>query len=234
MILRLTFTIPHSFQERKTPLNNQMIQDLLLQIPGLLLAISFHEMAHGYMAYRKGDYTAKMMGRITLNPVKHIDPFGTVLVPLILAFSGAPVFGWAKPVPVNSFNFKSPRKDNAIVSLAGPASNLVLAVALSLILKILLMFGGGGNIITPLARMLFYGVYISVILGVFNLIPVFPLDGSHILTGILPAHQAQVFSRHERYGPIILLLLIFTGLLWRIIDPFASIVFHTIRVIFGF
>ncbi|MGD8353611.1 MAG: site-2 protease family protein, partial [Pseudomonadota bacterium] len=173
-----------------------MIQNLLLQLPGLLLAISFHEMAHGYVAYLKGDYTAQMMGRITLNPIKHIDPFGTVLVPLILAFSGAPVFGWAKPVPVSSFNFKSPRKDNAIVSLAGPVSNLLLAVVLSLILKILLMFGSGGSFITPLARMLFYGIYISVILGVFNLIPVFPLDGSHIVTGILPAHQAQVYSRH--------------------------------------
>ena len=211
-----------------------MIQNLLLQVPGLLLAISFHEMAHGYMAYRKGDFTAKMMGRITLNPLKHIDPFGTVLVPIMLALSGAPVFGWAKPVPVSPFNFKSPRKDNAIVSLAGPASNFLLAIVLAMMLKFLILISGPGSFLTPLKWMFFYAVYISVILGVFNLIPVYPLDGSHIVTGILPAHQAQVYSRHERYGPIILLVLIFTGILWRILDPLASIVFGTIRVIFGF
>jgi len=210
-----------------------MIQGLLLQMPGLLLGISVHEMAHGYMAYRKGDYTAKMMGRITLNPARHIDPVGTVLVPIMLALSGLPVFGWAKPVPVSTFNFKSPRKDNAIVSLAGPASNFLLAIVLAFMLKILLLIANPGSIVTPLSQMLYYGVYISVILGVLNLIPISPLDGSHIVTGILPAHQAQVYSRHERYGFIILLVLIFTGILWRIIGPVSRGIFYAITGIIG-
>lgn len=198
-----------------------MIQNLLLQLPGLLLGISVHEMAHGYMAYLKGDYTAKMMGRLTLNPIKHIDPFGTVLVPIMLAFSGAPVFGWAKPVPVSSFNFKSPRKDNALVSLAGPASNLLLAIILSILFKIILLFHGPASIMEPLTKMFIYGIIISVYLMILNLIPIFPLDGSHIVTGILPAHQAQVYSRHERYGFIILLVLIFTGILPKILNTVA-------------
>ena len=207
-------------------MTNDIILRLIIQLPPLMLAISVHEMAHGYMAFRKGDYTAKLMGRVTLNPIKHVDPVGTVLVPLMLAFSGTGViFGWAKPVPVNSFNFKHPRKDNAVVSLAGPASNFLLAFALALIFRILLWVPGPDVIMTssvlkPLVIMLIFGIKISLVLGVFNLIPVHPLDGSHIVTGLLPAHQAQVYSRHERYGFIILIVLLFSGLLWRIIGPF--------------
>ena len=211
-----------------------MIQNLILQLPGLLLSISVHEMAHGYMAYRKGDYTAKMMGRLTLNPIKHIDPVGTVLVPVMLAISGAPIFGWAKPVPVNSFNFKSPRKDNALVGLAGPASNFLLAIVLSLVLRVLVLFPGPAGIMEPLTAMFYYGIVISVFLGVLNLIPIHPLDGSHIVSGILPAHQAQVYSRHERYGFIILLVLLFTGVLIRIIEPISIIILNVIIRLFGF
>jgi Zn-dependent protease len=217
----------HPAFERKPVLSNQMIQNLLLQLPGLLLGISVHEMAHGYAAYLKGDYTAKLMGRLTLNPVKHIDPFGTVLVPIMLALSGGPIFGWAKPVPVSTINFKSPRKDHALVGLAGPASNFVLAVVLGVLLRILLMIPGPSSVMTPLILMVFYAIIISVFLGVLNLIPIHPLDGSHVLTGILPAHMAQVYSRHERYGFIILLILIFTNVLVRIIQPIAS-VFSTV------
>jgi Zn-dependent protease len=211
-----------------------MIQNLLLQLPGLLLGISVHEMAHGYMAYLKGDYTAKLMGRLTLNPAKHIDPVGTVLVPIMLAMSGAPIFGWAKPVPVSPFNFKSPRKDNALVGLAGPASNFLLAIVLALVLKILVLIPGPANIMEPLLQMFFYGIAISIFLGVLNLIPIHPLDGSHIVTGLLPAHQAQVYSRHERYGFIILLVLLFTGILVRIIEPISIIFINVIIRIFGF
>jgi Zn-dependent protease len=198
-----------------------MIQNLILQLPGLILGISLHELAHGYVAYRKGDYTAKLMGRLTLNPAKHIDPFGTVLVPIMLALSGAPIFGWAKPVPVSPVNFKSPRKDYALVALAGPASNFLLALVLAVLLKVLLLIPGPASVMTPLILMVFYGAIISVFLGVLNLIPIHPLDGSHIVSGILPAHQAQVYSRHERYGFIVLLVLIFTGILVRIIEPIA-------------
>ncbi|MCJ7500378.1 site-2 protease family protein [bacterium] len=220
-------------------MNSQIILKLIIQLPPLMLAISVHEMAHGYMAFRKGDYTAKLLGRVTLNPIKHIDPVGTVLVPLMLAFSGTGIlFGWAKPVPVNSFNFKSPRKDNAIVSLAGPASNFAMAAILALVYRILLWVPGYAYIVSspifkPLAVMIVFGIHISVVLGVLNLIPVHPLDGSHIVEGILPAHQAQVYSRHDRYGFIILIALMFTGLLWRIIDPFYSLIIGLIGRVFA-
>jgi Zn-dependent protease len=186
------------------------------------------------MAYYKGDYTAKLMGRLTLNPIKHIDPVGTVLVPIMLAMSGAPIFGWAKPVPVSPVNFKSPRKDNALVALAGPASNFLLALALSIVLKVLTLVPGPASIMQPLTAMFYYGIVISVFLGVLNLIPIHPLDGSHIVTGILPAHQAQVYSRHERYGFIILLVLLFTGILVRIIEPVSIIIINMIIRFFGF
>ena len=212
-----------------------MIQNLLLQLPGLLLGISVHEVAHGYMAYRKGDYTAKLMGRLTLNPAKHIDPFGTVLVPIMLAISGAPIFGWAKPVPVSPINFKSPRKDHALVALAGPASNFLLAIALSIVLIILTLLPGPTSIMQPLTSMFFYGIVISVFLMVLNLIPIFPLDGSHIVSGILPAHQAQVYSRHERFGFIILLVLIFTDILPKFIGMISfKIILPVFFKIFGF
>ena len=220
-------------------MNSQIILKLIIQLPPLMLAISVHEMAHGYMAFRKGDYTAKLMGRVTLNPIKHIDPVGTVLVPLMLAFSGTGIlFGWAKPVPVNSFNFKSPRKDNAIVSLAGPASNFAMAAILALVYRILLWVPGYAYIVSspvfkPLAAMIVFGIHISVVLGSLNHIPVHPLDGSHIVEGLLPAHQAQVYSRHDRYGFIILIALMFTGFLWRIIDPFYSMIIGLIGRIFG-
>ena len=220
-------------------MSNDLILRLILQLPPLMLAISVHEMAHGYMAFRRGDYTAKMLGRVTLNPIKHIDPVGTVFVPLMLALSGTGIlFGWAKPVPVNSFNFKSPRRDNAIVSLAGPASNFLLAIILALVFRILLWVPGYNTIMAspvfkPLAFMLIFGIRISVVLGVFNLFPVHPLDGSHILQGLLPPHQAQVYSRHERYGFLILIVLLVSGLLWRIIGPFYSVIMGLISAVFG-
>lgn len=220
-------------------MNNDLILRLIIQLPPLMLAISVHEMAHGYVAFRKGDYTAKLMGRVTLNPIKHIDPVGTVLVPLMLAFSGTGIlFGWAKPVPVNSLNFKSPRKDNALVGLAGPASNFILAAVLALVYRLLLWFPGyaainSSPVFQPLTAMIVFGIHISVVLGVFNLIPIHPLDGSHIVTGLLPAHQAQVYSRHERYGFIILLVLLFTGFLWSIIGPFYLIAVKLISSIFA-
>ena len=219
-------------------MSNQLFLLIILQLPGLLLALSVHEMAHGYAAYRKGDFTAKLMGRVTLNPARHIDPMGTVLVPIMLAISGLPVFGWAKPVPVTISNFKNPRKDNAIVSLAGPASNFILAIALALVLKILFWVAGpvvirNSAILAPLAQIIYFGIKISVILGVFNLLPVHPLDGSHMMEGVLPKEQAKIYSRHDRYGPFILLILIFTGILWKIIGPIYELIFDSLMKIIG-
>ncbi len=220
-------------------MNSDIILRLIIQLPPLMLAISVHEMAHGYVAFRKGDYTAKLMGRVTLNPIKHIDPVGTILVPLMLAISGTGIlFGWAKPVPVSPVNFKSPRKDNAIVSLAGPASNLLLAMALALIFRILLWVPGysaimSSPVLKPLVFMIVFGIQISIVLCVFNLLPIHPLDGSHIVQGLLSPHQAMVYSRHERYGFIILIALLATGILWRIIVPFYSLIIKLISIVFS-
>jgi len=205
-----------------------------------MLAVTVHEVSHGYIAYRKGDYTAKMMGRITLNPLRHIDPIGTVLFPLMLALSGTGIiFGWAKPVPVNSFNFKNPRKDMLLVSLAGPVSNLLLAMAFALVFRVMLWYPGSeilwnSPFFRPLASMLVLGVKISIYLGVFNLLPIHPLDGSHILEGLLPPKQAAAFSRMAPYGWVILVGLLMTGLLGRIIGPLYYLIFLAIRTIFGF
>ncbi|NOY86953.1 MAG: site-2 protease family protein [Deltaproteobacteria bacterium] len=211
----------------------------IISLPPFLLAITVHEVAHGYIAYRKGDHTARLMGRITLNPIRHLDPIGSVLFPLILAMSGTGIiFGWAKPVPVNSFNFKSPRKDMVSVSLAGPASNLLLAMVFAFLFRIMLWFPGANAVwnspvLGPLAGMLIVGIKISIYLGVFNLLPIHPLDGSHILEGLLPAQQAMAYSRMASYGWIILLALLFTGVLNQIIVPFYRVIYLMIRAIFG-
>ncbi|MFV2082158.1 MAG: site-2 protease family protein [bacterium] len=221
-------------------LNQQVLQALVIGLPPFLLAVTVHEVAHGYIAKTKGDYTAQMLGRITLNPLRHIDPVGTVLFPLLLALSGIGIiFGWAKPVPVNSRNFRNPRKDMVYVSLAGPASNLFLALAFAFIFKIMLWFPGaaviwGSPILKPLASMIVIGIKISIYLGVFNLLPIHPLDGSHILEGLLPPDMALSYSRLAPYGWIILVGLLMTGLLGRIIGPLYAMIYIAIRTIFAF
>ena len=212
---------------------------LIISFVPFMLAITVHEVAHGYVAYRKGDYTAKLMGRITMNPIRHVDPIGTILFPLMLVFSRSPViFGWAKPVPVNAFNFKNPRKDMVLVSMAGPLSNILLAMAFALVFKILLLIFGptvlfNSQFLAPLAGMLVVGLKISIYLGVFNLLPIHPLDGSHILEGLLPADKARVYSRMDRYGGIILIALLFTGILQIIIRPVYVLILVAITRIFG-
>jgi Zn-dependent protease len=220
--------------------NQQVLQALVIGLPPFLLAVTVHEVAHGYIAKTKGDYTAQMLGRLTLNPIRHIDPVGTVLFPLLLAFSGIGIiFGWAKPVPVNSFNFRNPKKDMVYVSLAGPASNLLLALAFAFVFKIMLWFPGaagiwGSPILKPLASMTVIGIKISIYLGVFNLLPIHPLDGSHILEGLLPPDMSRKYSRLAPYGWIILVGLLMTGLLGRIIGPFYAMIYMGIRTIFAF
>ena len=212
---------------------------LILSIIPFLLAITVHETAHGYAAYKKGDYTAKMLGRISMNPIRHLDPLGSIMVPLILAFSGAGViFGWAKPVPINSFNFKNPRRDMVSVSLAGPLSNFLLAALLAFVLRVLLWVPGPeilwySKIGQPLAGMLVLGIKINIYLGVFNLLPIHPLDGSHILEGLLPPEQARAYSRLSRYGSLFLIILLFTGVLTTVTYPLYFYIFRIITGIFG-
>lgn len=210
---------------------------LVISLFVLLFAITLHEASHGWAASKFGDYTAQRLGRVTLNPIAHIDPIGTVLLPLLLVVVGAPAFGWAKPVPVNPLNLKNPRRDNLWISAAGPASNLTVAAAalLSIVLLKLASPGvavflrnfllGRGQLprgfypLEGLALILFYGVLVNTYLAVFNLIPIPPLDGSGILIGVLPDEAAQKYDRLRPYGFLLVLALIYLGLLRIIIRP---------------
>ncbi len=196
---------------------NTIRQIILMAVP-ILLAVTFHELAHGYMAYKLGDHTAKDAGRLTLNPLKHLDPLGT------LVFIVTRMIGWAKPVPVNPYNLRNPKKDMMWVSIAGPAANMVLAVVSAILYKLMLTLPVTDpilvkRILLPLAMMLQMSVVLNIGLAVFNLIPVPPLDGSKILMGLLPASQAIAYSRIEPYGFFILLALIFFRITDYLIFP---------------
>ena len=180
---------------------------LIFGIIGFAFAIIIHEVSHGLVAERLGDPTARLMGRLTLNPVPHIDIIGSLLLPITLLFLRSPfIFGWAKPVPVDPYNLKHPKKDMAFISLAGPVSNLLLAATLSIFLRILVLIFPSTNLFS----LFYYLIQFNVVLAIFNLIPVGPLDGGKVLTGLLPDKQAKLFSRFiERYGVVLLLVLIF-------------------------
>lgn len=198
----------------------RIVQEIVLIAPGFLLAITVHEFTHGYIAYKFGDPTAKLAGRLTFNPISHLDPIGTIILVLTR------MIGWAKPVPVDPRYFKNPRTDMLWVSLGGPAANLVSAAILAILIHVLIFITGGqlsGQISTlilvPLYMILLFAVKINVVLAVFNLIPVPPLDGSKILSGLLPRRQAYEFEKLEPYGFIILIVLIFTNAINYIIWP---------------
>ena len=196
------------------------IIEKLPQLAILLFSIVFHEYAHGRVALWKGDTTARDAGRLTLNPVPHIDIFGTVLFPLILMITRSPVlFGWAKPVPVNPFHLKEIKKDMALVGASGPASNFLLAVAAGLLFRVLAPSLGGSSI---LIRTLFFGVYINLVLAVFNLIPIPPLDGSKIVMGFLPDDLAMKYASIERFGFLIIFGLLFLGLFRILLLPIVE------------
>ncbi len=201
---------------------NDFILQLIIMAPPILLALTVHEFAHGYVAFRLGDPTAKAMGRLTLNPLKHLDPLGTLAFFIIK-------IGWAKPVPVNPAYFRNPRKDMLWVALAGPAVNLVLAVISALAVKVVWFIAANipysqmaEAILVPLNQVLMASVWINLVLCIFNFLPIPPLDGSRILAGILPPHLARSYASVERYGFIIILILAFSGLLSKMIIPVIS------------
>ncbi|MBE0434903.1 MAG: site-2 protease family protein [Methylomicrobium sp.] len=190
-----------------------LIQRIIVWVIPVIFAITVHETAHGWVAKKYGDNTAKMLGRLTLNPLKHIDPVGTILLPGILLLTGTGfIFGWAKPVPVDARNFKNPRQDMAIVALAGPVSNLLMAVGWALIARAGVMI----NVDFMTLPMVYWGIAgisINLVLALINLIPIPPLDGSRVVSGILPNRWAWQYNKLERFGFLILLLMLFTGTL---------------------
>jgi Zn-dependent protease len=206
------------------------IQRIAVSVLPLLIAITFHEVSHGFVANRLGDPTAKFMGRLTLNPLVHLDLIGTVIMPLLLLISGMPVFGYAKPVPINPMNFKDPKRDMALSAAAGPITNVALAIISSILLKITLFFGNqlqffsmGNAVMEPLVLMFIQSIRINVILAAFNLLPIPPLDGGRVLVGFLPHEQAMSYSKIEPYGFMILFILIFTGIAGYFVIPLANL-----------
>jgi Zn-dependent protease len=204
------------------------IQKIVVMAPPLIFAIVLHEVAHGWVADKLGDHTARDMGRLSLNPIPHIDLFGTIIMPLLLFFltNGRMVFGYAKPVPINPYNFRDPKKGMAISSIAGPGINILMAIAFSILLRIVMPAVEGSLpkqswdwFAMPISLMFGYGVVINVVLAVLNLIPIPPLDGSRVVYWLLPHRQAAAFYRLERYGMLILMLLIGLGVLGRIMTP---------------
>jgi Zn-dependent protease len=180
---------------------------VIYQIIVFLFALCVHESAHAWVAWRLGDPTARMLGRATLNPVRHIDPVGTILIPVLCYLSGAGFFfGWAKPVPVDLRNFRNPVRDDVLVSIAGPASNFLLAIVSIIALRLLAMTGGTLAVAEPLALLLWFSMLCNVGLGIFNLIPVPPLDGSHVLRHLLPAGARGIYDRVGMIGLVVLFL----------------------------
>ena len=201
---------------------NNFITELIILAPPLLFALTLHELAHGFIAFHLGDPTARDAGRLSLNPLKHLDPLGTIAFFFIK-------IGWAKPVPVNPSYFRNPKKDMLWVALAGPVTNLVLAIASAILTKgiwtlaaVLPYSATAEAILVPINSMLIASVWINLVLCIFNFLPIPPLDGSRILTAILPDRLALSYMKVERFGFVLILVLAFSGILSKVIVPIIS------------
>ncbi|MFN7097769.1 MAG: site-2 protease family protein [Gammaproteobacteria bacterium] len=211
-----------------------LLQTILLYAIPLLFAITMHEVAHGWVAYAFGDPTAKMLGRLSLNPIRHIDPIGTILVPALMVYFSGFIFGWAKPVPVNWSNLHHQRRDVALVALAGPGANFLMAIIWALIAKLALVFGGDHSRITQvLVTMSGIGIQVNIILMVLNLIPIPPLDGSRVISSFLPGRWAYELQKVEQFGFIILAVLLVTRVLNTIMLPCVNFMNHLILGMVG-
>jgi Zn-dependent protease len=206
------------------------LMKVLVYGPSVIFAITLHEAAHGYVAKHFGDTTAYMLGRVTLNPVKHIDPIGTILVPLLTSIGGF-IFGWAKPVPVNFNNLRHPKRDMLWVAAAGPGSNVVQALIWALLAKLLLT--ADGAVATYWFQVAEAGILVNLIFAILNLFPILPLDGGRILASVLPSRISYAYQATERYGMIILIVLIVTGALGWFMRPLLVIGIGAVYSLFG-
>jgi Zn-dependent protease len=212
------------------------IQNIAVIALPLIFAITLHEVAHGWVASWYGDQTARLLGRLSLNPIRHIDPIGTVILPLFFILMNSNfIFGWAKPVPVDARNMKNPRRSMAIVSLAGPIANLLMAIGWGLLgrLSTYLIAHSDTWFGTPLNYMSQYGVLINVMLAALNCIPIPPLDGGHFLSNVLPPKIAYRYNQLEPYGFVILIVLLFSGVLSKFLTPIILFLVSVVGFIVG-
>lgn len=201
-----------------------LLVKIALLAPPILFSIILHEIAHGIVANHFGDDTAKRAGRLTLNPIPHIDPLGSVVLPLALSVMGSPfVFGWAKPVPVSFRNLRNPKRDMVAVAVAGPFTNICLALVSAAVARVGSAMGSDW-----FTAMAIVGVQINVVLAVFNLVPILPLDGGRVLFGLLPREPALAFARLEPYGMLIVMALLFTGTLGAVLGPVTMFMIRTL------
>jgi Zn-dependent protease len=212
--------------------DSNFVYEIAVWLIPLVIAIVFHEVAHGLVARKLGDPTAEAKGRLSLNPIRHVDPVGTIILPMILAISHAPVFGWAKPVPVDYRRLRNPRRDMILVALAGPGMNLLLALVAAAILAVTIGMSGGARsgVVAFVAANAFNFLLINIFLAVFNLLPVPPFDGGHVVEGLLPRPLAASFRKIGRYSLLVLIILL---LVLPMLSPKADVVGRLVSPIVG-
>ena len=204
---------------------NQIMTGLAVGAIPVLFAITLHEVAHGLAARRFGDRTAEMLGRLSLNPLKHVDPMGTIVVPALMFVTSGFLFGWAKPVPVAFRNLRNPKTDMIFVALAGPAANILMGIGWAFLLKLIFSLGMADKLVGSfLISMSEIGISINILLAAFNLLPIPPLDGGRVLRGLVSESFGQYLDRIEPFGLIIMVLLLVSGLLWVLVSPMLALV----------